>query len=298
MAEFMDGILVIDKPKGITSHDVVSSVRRVALTRKVGHAGTLDPFATGVLVVGFNQGTKALTFLTGDEKEYEATLRLGIETDTLDRDGRIVKEATCPDISYEYMEKVLNSFMGRQAQIPPKFSAIKKDGVPFYKLARKGVDFEVPAREIEIYGMTLLNLALPDISFRVRCSSGTYVRSLARDIGIKIGCGGHLEALRRVRSGRFTIDMAVPLDRLKEMGNSWSEVAVGLREALSLPEVDVDQPKAGMIRMGKELTLDDVIPGGIISVGMFMLTYNKELVAVAEAGENRKLHLLRVFNPS
>lgn len=288
----MDGILVIDKPKGITSHDVVSSVRRIALTRKVGHAGTLDPFATGVLVAGFNQGTKALTFLTGDEKEYEATLRLGIETDTLDRDGRIVKEATCPDISYEYVEKVLNSFVGRQEQIPPKFSAIKKDGVPFYKLARKGVDFEVPAREIEIYGMTLLSLALPDISFRVRCSSGTYVRSLARDIGIKIGCGGHLEALRRVRSGRFTIGMAVPLDRLKEMGSSWSEVAVGLREALSLPEVEIDSEKAGMIRMGKSLTLDETTSGG-----MFMLTYNKELVAVAEAGEDRKLHLLRVFNP-
>ena len=292
MAEFMDGILIIDKPKGITSHDVVSSVRRIALTRKVGHAGTLDPFATGVLVVGFNQGTKALTFLTGDEKEYEATLRLGIETDTLDRDGRVLTETPCPDISYEYVEKVLNSFVGRQEQIPPKFSAIKKDGVPFYKLARKGVDFEVPAREIEIYGMTLLNLALPDISFRVRCSSGTYVRSLARDIGIKIGCGGHLEALRRVRSGRFTIGMAVPLDRLKEMGDSWSEEAIGLREALSLSEVEIDSEKAGMIRMGKTLILDETTSGG-----MFMLTYNKELVAVAEAGENRKLHLLRVFNP-
>lgn len=292
MAEFMDGILVIDKPAGLTSHDVVNSVRRIAGTRKVGHAGTLDPFATGILIVGVNQGTKALTFLKEDDKEYEATLRLGVETDTLDRDGRIVKETPCPDISHDDMERVLASFIGKQEQVPPRFAAIKKDGIPLYKLARKGLDFEVPPRGIEIFGITLLSIDMPQVSFRVRCSSGTYVRSLARDIGSKIGCGGHLESLKRTRSGRFTDDQAVSLDRLREMGNEWYKAAIGLRDALSLPEIEVEPEKAEMIRMGKEFSLEEAVPGG-----MFMLTCNKGLVAVAELLEDRKLHLLRVFNP-
>lgn len=288
----MDGILVIDKPAGLTSHDVVNSVRRIAGTRKVGHAGTLDPFATGVLVVGVGQGTKAITFLKEDDKEYEATLRLGVETDTLDRDGRVIRETRCPDISYEYVEKLLNSFVGRQDQVPPRFAAIKKDGIPLYKLARKGLDFEVPPRAIEIFGITLLSIDLPQVSFRVRCSSGTYIRSLARDIGIKIGCGGYLESLRRLRSGRFGIEKAIPLEKMKGMGNRWHEAAIGLRDALPLFEITVNPEKAEMVRMGKEFFLEEAVP-----TGMFMLTCNKELVAVAELVEGRKVHLLRVFNP-
>lgn len=288
----MDGILVIDKPEGLTSHDVVNSVRRIAGTRKVGHSGTLDPFATGVLVVGVGQGTKALTFLKEDDKEYEATLMLGVETDTLDRDGRIVKETPCPDISHDDMEKILASFIGKQNQIPPRFAAIKKDGIPLYKLARKGLDFEVPPRGIEIFGITLLSIDMPQVSFRVRCSSGTYVRSLARDIGSKIGCGGYLESLRRLRSGSFGIEKAVSLEKLKGMGERWHEAATGLRDAIPLPEITVEPEKAEMIRMGKEIFLEKAAPGG-----MFVLTCNKDLVAVAELVEGRKVHLLRVFNP-
>ena len=288
----MDGILIIDKPEGFTSHDVVNSVRGIAGTKKVGHAGTLDPFATGVLIVGVNQGTKALTFLKEDDKEYEATLMLGAETDTLDRDGRVIKEVPCPDISHDDMERILASFIGKQEQLPPRFAAIKKDGIPFYKLARKGLDFEVPPRGIEIYGITLLNIDMPQVFFRVRCSSGTYVRSLARDIGIKAGCCGYLKSLRRIRSGRFGIEKAIPLQKLKGMGNRWHEAAIWLRDALPLPEIMVNSEKAEIIRMGKEIFLEDMAPGGI-----FMLTCNKELVAVAELVEGRKVHLLRVFNP-
>lgn len=291
-----DGILVIDKPEGVTSHDVVDSVRKVVGTRKVGHAGTLDPFATGVLIVGINQGTKLLPFLQIDEKEYEGTVRLGVETDTLDRDGRVLRETQCPSIMYEEMEKILASFVGRQSQLPPIYSAIKKEGVPLYKLARKGVEVEVLPREIEVYGITLRTLDIPDVSFTVRCSSGTYVRSLARDIGIKVGCGGHLKSLRRTRSGRFGADMAIPLSRLKEIGSNWVERAIGLRDALSLPEAIVDRSKAEMIRMGKELYLQDICSGAVNS-GRFMLTCNKELVAVAEVGVGGKLSLIRVFNP-
>lgn len=294
----MDGILVIDKPAGLTSHDVVNSVRKIALTKKVGHAGTLDPFATGVLVVGFNQGTKALNFLKEDDKEYEATLRLGAETDTLDRDGRIVKETPCPVVANEDMEKILASFMGKQSQLPPMFSAIKKDGVPLYRLARKGINVEVSPRDVEIYAITLLRLEMPYVSFRVRCSSGTYVRSLARDIGIKVGCGAYLESLRRLRSGRFSEGQAVPLAKLKEMGNEWHKAAIGLREALSLPEVEIYPLKAEMIRSGRDFSVEGYVGAQYtVPSGMFMLTCNKELVAVAEEGEGGKLHIIRVFNP-
>lgn len=288
----MDGILVIDKPEGPTSHDIVAIVRRVTKTRKVGHAGTLDPFATGVLVVGVNQGTKLLQFLQGDEKEYEATVRLGIETDTLDRDGKVVSEAPCPDTSYEEAERILASFVGRQSQIPPIYAAIKKDGIPQYKLARKGLSVEVAPRDIEIYSITRAKLDLPYLSFTVRCSSGTYVRSLARDIGMKVGCGGHLTALRRVSSGRFGIETAISLERFKEMGGNWVDAATGLREALSLPEVVVDQLQAENIRMGREVTLKEDFPGN-----MFMLTCSGKLVAVAEKPEGEKVRLVRVFNP-
>lgn len=287
----MDGILVIDKPEGPTSHDIVAIVRRVTKTRKVGHAGTLDPFATGVLVVGVNQGTKLLQFLQGDEKEYEATVRLGIETDTLDRDGKVVSEAPCPGISYEEVERILASFVGRQSQIPPVYAAIKKDGVPHYKLARKGLSVEVTPRDVEIHSITRAKLDLPYLSFTVRCSSGTYVRSLARDIGRKVGCGGHLTALRRVSSGRFGIETAIPLERFKEMGENWVDAASGLREALSLHEVDVDQLQAENIRMGREVTLNEDFPGNI-----FMLTCSGKLVAVAEKPKGEKVRLVRVFN--
>jgi tRNA pseudouridine55 synthase len=294
----MDGILVIDKPKGLTSHDVVNSVRRIALTRKVGHAGTLDPFATGVLVVGFNQGTKILPFLQEEEKEYEAILRLGVETDTLDRDGKVLKESPCPDISREEIDGILSSFLGRQSQVPPKYSAIKREGVPLYKLARRGLEVEVPSREVEIYGMSLLSLDLPYVSFRVRCSSGTYVRSLARDIGIKAGCGGHLTSLRRIRSGRFGVETAIPLERLKEMRERWHQAAIGLRDALSLPEIEIDPEKAWMIRNGREFTVEERV-GTLHAVpsGRFMIACNKSLVAVAEEGEGKRLRMIRVFNP-
>jgi len=296
LEEIMDGIFIVDKPEGITSHDVVNRARKIISSKKVGHAGTLDPFATGVLIVGFNQGTKLLPFLQTDEKEYEATVRLGIETDTLDREGRILREISCPKISYDEMGEILASFVGRQSQIPPAYSAIKKKGVPLYKLARKGEEIEVPPREVEIYSIRLNSLDIPDVSFTVCSSSGFYVRSLARDIGIKIGCGGHLKSLRRVRSGRFGLEKAIPLERLKERGSGWTCEAIGLREALSLPDVAVEPQAAEMIRMGKELSAKDICSGEVIK-GKFMLTCNNDLVAVAENGESGKLRLVRVFNP-
>ena len=213
----MNGFVVIDKPAGITSHDVVSRVRRILGTRKVGHTGTLDPFATGVLPVAVNDGTKAIPFLDEGSKTYEAQLRLGVTTDTLDMTGSVLSEADSSGLSREQFVSSLSGFTGAISQIPPMYSAIKQNGQPLYKLARQGVDVERKARDIQIYSLELLSFDLPHADIRVVCSRGTYIRSLADDIGRRLGCGAALQELRRTASGPFLIEDAVTLQTLEDM---------------------------------------------------------------------------------
>lgn len=207
----INGFVVIDKPAGITSHDVVSRVRRIMGTRKVGHTGTLDPFATGVLPVAINDGTKAIPFLDEGSKTYEALLRLGVTTDTLDMTGSILSETDPSGITREQFVSCLSDFTGAIRQIPPMYSAIKQGGQPLYKLARQGVEVERKARDVEIYSIELISYDLPHVAIRVVCSRGTYVRSLADDIGRQLGCGAALQELRRTASGPFRIENAVTL---------------------------------------------------------------------------------------
>ena len=211
----INGFVVIDKPAGITSHDVVSRVRRILGTRKVGHTGTLDPFATGVLPVAVNDGTKCIPFLDEGHKTYEALLRLGIATDTLDMTGTILSESTPDSITREQFISSLTGFTGAISQIPPMYSAIKQNGQPLYKLARQGVEVERKARDVEIYSLELLSFDPPHASIRVVCSRGTYVRTLADDIGRTLGCGAALQELRRTSSGPFRIENAVTLPELE-----------------------------------------------------------------------------------
>src|SRR5512137_2192048 len=185
----MNGFFVIDKPAGITSHDVVSRVRRILGTRKVGHTGTLDPFATGVLPVAVNDGTKAIPFLDEGTKSYEAVMQLGVNTDTLDLTGTVLREAEWRGVTRASLDTVLDRFRGPITQIPPMYSAIKRDGQPLYKLARQGQTIERTPREIDIHALDLLSFAPPFVGFRVTCSRGTYVRTLADDIGSRLGCG-------------------------------------------------------------------------------------------------------------
>ena len=213
----MNGFVVIDKPAGITSHDVVSRVRRILGTRKVGHTGTLDPFATGVLPVAVNDGTKAIPFLDEGSKTYEAQLRLGVTTDTLDMTGSVLSEADSSGLSREQLVSSLYGFTGAISQIPPMYSAIKQNGQPLYKLARQGVDVERKARDVQIYSLELLSFDLPHADIRVVCSRGTYIRSLADDIGRRLGCGAALQELRRTASGPFLIEDAVTLQTLEDM---------------------------------------------------------------------------------
>lgn len=207
-----EGFLIIDKPQGWTSHDVVGRIRRIAQLKRVGHAGTLDPLATGVLVVALGRATRLLEYVVGQDKQYHATIRLGQETDSYDAEGEIVAHRPITCTPHDIAEAVAH-FQGEQQQLPPMYSAIKKNGQPLYHLARQGIIIEREPRIVQLT-CTLLDWQLPDLQLRVTCSSGTYIRSLAHDLGQMLGCGGHLVGLRRERVGRFTLDQAIPLDTL------------------------------------------------------------------------------------
>ncbi|MCX5686310.1 MAG: tRNA pseudouridine(55) synthase TruB [Candidatus Omnitrophica bacterium] len=215
----MDGILVVDKPQGWTSHDVVDFIRTRFGFKKVGHAGTLDPMATGVLVVLIGSLTKSSSLFSADDKEYEATLTLGAESDTGDADGKISDSGKPANYSRREIEDVFKEFLGEIEQRPPMYSAIKIKGERLYKLARRGIDVAVGSRKICIKNIEITDIKLPEVSFRVTCSKGTYVRSLAVDIGKALGCGAYLSRLKRTRSGRFGIDGAIKIDKIKTMVN-------------------------------------------------------------------------------
>jgi tRNA pseudouridine55 synthase len=205
-----DGLLIIDKPSGLTSHDVVQRVRRATTIRQVGHAGTLDPMATGVLVVCLGRATRVSEYLLGHDKAYRATIRLGLETNTYDADGEIVATRAV-NVERAEVEQALAHFVGEIQQVPPMVSAIKRDGHKLYELARRGIEIERAARSVVIHGLELRDYQAPDVALEVSCSAGTYIRSLAHDLGAALGTGGHLIELTRTAAGPFTIDQAIPL---------------------------------------------------------------------------------------
>ena len=209
-----DGLLLVDKPSGPTSHDIVAKIRRQFRIAKVGHGGTLDPMATGLLILLLGKGTKISERVMGHDKTYEGTLRLGIETDSQDADGRIVAERDAAAVTAEQVAGQMKARLGDQMQMPPMVSAIKIQGVPLYKLARKGETVERPPKLIHVYRFELLDFSPPDVRFVVECTKGTYVRTLAHDIGQALGVGAHLVQLRRTKIGRFDVAGAVTLDEL------------------------------------------------------------------------------------
>lgn len=213
----VNGFLIIDKPAGCTSHDIVNRVRRILGTKKVGHTGTLDPFATGVLPIAVGEGTKAIPFLDEGVKEYQATLRLGLTTDTLDCTGTLLVEADCSGVTETAVRQAMEALTGDIQQIPPMFSALKQGGQPLYKLARKGLEVERAARPVTIERFELLAFQPPIAEVTVRCSRGTYVRTLADDLGRQLGCGACLTELRRTLSGPFHLENALTLEQLETL---------------------------------------------------------------------------------
>jgi len=213
----IDGVLAVDKAPGMTSHDVVAIARRALQTKKVGHCGTLDPLATGLLLITIGRGTKIQDLLMSEDKEYVGTLRLGQITSSQDADGTVLEERPVPAIDRAQLEDAFERFQGDFYQIPPMVSAIKKDGVPLYKLARQGKEVVREPRFVHVYGHEILDIRLPDVDFRVSCSKGFYVRTYAHDIGEVLGCGAHLSSLRRTRSGKFSVEGSVTVEELKTL---------------------------------------------------------------------------------
>lgn len=230
----MHGLLVIDKPAGWTSHDVVARVRRISGVKRVGHAGTLDPMATGVLPLGIGQGTRVLEYLGDAAKAYRATIRLGAATDTYDAEGRVVSTGEWRGVTEREVRRVLARFLGPIDQQAPAYSAIKQGGVPLHRLARSGRAVEAPVRRVVIHALGILEWRPPDLVVDVRCSKGTYVRSLAHDTGIALGCGAHLAALRRTVAEPFRVEDAVTLETWQEAveDGSWPARLLPLDAAL------------------------------------------------------------------
>ena len=227
-----DGVLLVDKAAGMTSHDVVALVRRQLQIKKVGHCGTLDPIATGLLILTLGRGTKIQDLLMSEDKEYVGTLSLGKITDTQDRAGEVIDERPVPELDEEKVRAVFDKFRADFYQMPPMVSAIKRAGVPLYKLARQGKTVEREPRLVHVYRYSVERVAPPEIDFTVLCSKGFYVRTYAHDIGEALGCGAHLKELRRTRSGRFDLSRAVTVEEIKN-----SAPADLLEKILSLPQV-------------------------------------------------------------
>jgi len=309
----MDGIVIIDKPAGKTSHDVVSEVKKIMGAKKAGHTGTLDPMATGVLPICLNEATKLAQFLTAENKEYLATMLLGVKTDTLDTEGEITGRSD-KFVSEEEIRAALAKMVGKIQQVPPAYSAIKHCGQPLYKYARKGIFLETAAREIEIYSIVVEDISFPRVTFRIACSKGTYIRSICADVGEMLGCGACLCGLRRLRSGLFSTDMAVSLENYERIEKKSELLAKMLPLTKSLPlltGIEVEEEFANKLRDGMQPSVDamrlHVLPFLQAGDMIKFISCGGTLVAVAEMlasvskfselnGKHQAAKIVRVFN--
>jgi len=293
----------VDKPAGLTSHDVVDAARRALRTRRVGHLGTLDPQATGVLPLAIRDATKLVPFLVTGRKLYRGAIRLGVETDTLDGDGRVTREHAGPLPDEAAVRAGLAALCGEIEQIPPMFSAVKKDGVALHRLARKGQEVEREPRRVRIDRLELLRFEAPVVEIEVACSAGTYVRVLAADLGRHLGCGAHLASLRRLASGPFQIEQAVPFADLEaarpaEPRAEAARAAIEARlvapvAALGLPTLVLGAEAARRIAHGAEIATPPGVPA---STRLAALGPDGELLAVLEARPGRLLGPVRVLS--
>jgi tRNA pseudouridine55 synthase len=294
MKNAISGVLVVDKPVGLTSHDVVQIVRKGTNIRRAGHTGTLDPRASGVLVILVGPAVRLSEYVSASDKRYQAVLRLGATTDTYDADGRILSTAPVDQLTETQFQEALETFVGEIEQVPPPYSAVKIKGRKAYEMAREGEEVDLAPRRIKVYSLELLEWAPPEAVIDVYCSSGTYVRSLAHDLGEKLGVGAHLIGLRRTKSGRFTLRDAVPLRKLRdsfEEGN-WYQYLIPAAEALSdWPAIELDQDQVDAIRHGHRIPAEE---GG--SEMIRGVSDQGELVALLEfVGDSHEWQPKKVF---
>jgi tRNA pseudouridine55 synthase len=291
-------LLVVDKPTGMTSHDVVRKARWLLHESRIGHAGTLDPAASGILVLLIGKATRLAEFLTGHDKEYEATLRLGIETATYDADGMVTAEREV-SISRERFEAALTAFRGEIEQRPPAYSAVRVEGKRAHRLARKGIPMELAARRVVIHQLDVTDFAPPLVALRVKCSAGTYIRSLAHDLGRALGCGAHVASLRRIRSGALglehahtlaDLELALPRDAPREVADSLLlPIGIGVPD---LPEIRVDDTLVEYVCHGHSLPLPPDFPP---AEWCRIHGPNQELLAIAEVKPTGVAHPRRVL---
>ena len=298
------GLLLVDKEEDESSFGSVRRVRRILGVRKAGHAGTLDPFATGLLVVLLGQGTKLSPFLMAGRKRYRATLMLGSETDTLDLTGNVVRERPLRSLGLEEVREKAAAFLGDLEQVPPSFSAVKHKGKRAYELARRGIRVELKARKVTIYRLDVLSLDLPELTLDVACSAGTYIRSIAAELGEALGTGAHLKALRRLASGPFSLEQAVRVGDLTREGAD-AELrrrVIPLKDALpEVREQALDEETARRVRNGYRPKLKELGETMGPGEGLVRLVRGPDLVALAEivegpGGLEKQLRLLRVFS--
>lgn len=300
----MEGVLNINKPRGISSYGVVAKVKKLLKIKKVGHAGTLDPEATGVLLVCLDKATKIVQFLMPLEKEYKGQMVLGVSTDTGDAQGKVIKECDSIDITESRVRAVFKEFLGDIQQIPPMASALKYKGRRLYELAREGKTVEREPRRVQIYKIDVLRYKDSVVEFCIVCSKGTYIRSLCRDIGDKLGCGAYLESLQRTRIGSFSIDSALSVEDL-EAGDYKKNVETflySLDSALEyLPKMVVDNQGAVCVLEGKALNVQQIVscPRKINGPGLLRVhNLSNKLLAIAQVDRypERGFKLIRVFN--
>jgi tRNA pseudouridine55 synthase len=284
IANAVSGVIVVDKPVGLTSHEVVQIIRRGTNIRRAGHTGTLDPRASGVLVILVGPAVRLSEYVSASDKRYQAVIRLGETTDTYDADGEVLTTGKEVNVTEEQFEETLKSFVGQIEQVPPPYSAIKVQGQKAYEMAREGEEVELAPRIIQVYSLELLEWAPPEAVIDVYCSSGTYVRSLAHDLGEKLGCGATLVGLRRTKSGRFTLRDAIPLRKLRDSftDGTWYQYLIPAAEALSdWKSIELTNEQVDALRHGNR------IPGENLGV--------VQARGVSEAGE---LIALLDFDPA
>jgi tRNA pseudouridine55 synthase len=279
----ISGVLVVDKPVGMTSHDVVQVIRNGTNLRRAGHTGTLDPRASGVLVILVGPAVRLSEYVSASDKRYQAIIRLGARTDTFDADGKVTQGNSPVNVTEQQFEEVLQTFIGEIEQTPPPYSAVKVQGRKAYEMARKGEEVDLEPRKITVHHLEVLEWAPPEVVIDVHCSSGTYVRSLANDLGEKLGCGAYLVGLRRTKSGRFTLRDAVPMRRLQEsfIAGDWYRYLIPAAEALAdWPMVELDADQVELIRHGHRVPSDEPTTGWARGV-----SEQGDLVALLEIDE-------------
>ena len=289
----ISGILLLDKPAGITSNTALQIVKRLYDACKAGHTGSLDPLATGVLPLCFGEATKFSQFLLDADKRYQATFKLGVITDSGDADGKVLETRSVPEISDLKLESVLENYRGKISQIPSMFSALKVNGQPLYKLARQGIEIERKSRLVTIHELRVLERYQDKITVDVQCTKGTYVRTLAEDIGLELGCGAHVVELRRLAAGPYTVDETVSMEQLELWAEDKAQLDARLQPVSSAvqdwPQVELTEVTASYIRQGQPVQIANAPTTGWVSIFSESDDPNEEFIGVGEVMDDGRI---------